>query len=281
LQEVAIALNDVGYRSTGTHGARLFSKDTMKSILINRFDIRYIPDGNGDWMKARHQPFIATELYEEVQRMRDERKYSGDMTNSNAQTYSLTSLTRCQCCDSSLRIHKNKKGRPRLYCAGRAKGDSECNSKLTFLDSYEAQIEWYLQHFHIPENYQEQLLEAHSKLRSAYSDVQAQKTTLENRLLRTKELYEWGDITKEDYLMKKRSIENEMRSLTVPDDHSDVLRKLADFPANVAQAWDVASHEQRNKLARMLFEEIRIENEKVVAVRPRPELEPFFKLNFD
>lgn len=50
---------------------------------------------------------------------------------------------------------------------------------------------------------------------------------------------------------------------------------------HAADAWKEASQEQRNKLAKALFEQVWIENNKVVAVKPRPELEPFFKLNFE
>ena len=47
------------------------------------------------------------------------------------------------------------------------------------------------------------------------------------------------------------------------------------------QVRDEANQEQRNKLAKTLFEQILVENNKVVAVKPRHELEPFFKLNLD
>lgn len=50
--------------------------------------------------------------------------------------------------------------------------------------------------------------------------------------------------------------------------------------ANVADAWKQATQEQRNKLARSLFEQIQIEDNRVLSVKPRPELEPFFKINF-
>ena len=43
----------------------------------------------------------------------------------------------------------------------------------------------------------------------------------------------------------------------------------------------VASQEQQNKLARSLFEQIRVEDDKVAFVKPRSELEPFFKLSFE
>ena len=57
---------------------------------------------------------------------------------------------------------------------------------------------------------------------------------------------------------------------------------MAHFLTNVANAWREANQEQRNKLARVLFEEIRLDNGgKVVAVKPRAELEPFFKLSYE
>ena len=58
--------------------------------------------------------------------------------------------------------------------------------------------------------------------------------------------------------------------------------QLAWFLVNVANTWRGANQEQRNKLARVLFEEIRLgSGGKVVAVEPRPELEPFFKLSYE
>ncbi len=120
-----------------------------------------------------------------------------------------------------------------------------------------------------------------NKLKDAYEDAGVQKASLENRLARTKELYEWGDLTKEQYQEKKRVIERELKSLTIPEESGETLSKLACFLSDVLQAWKEATQEQRNKLAKMLFEEIRIEDNKVVAVRPRPEFEPFFKLNFE
>ena len=59
------------------------------------------------------------------------------------------------------------------------------------------------------------------------------------------------------------------------------MKKLAYFLANVGDAWREASQEQRNKLARALFEQIQTEGNEVVFLKPRPELQPFFKINFE
>ncbi len=49
----------------------------------------------------------------------------------------------------------------------------------------------------------------------------------------------------------------------------------------MASAWEVATPEQQNKLARTLFEEIWIKDKEVVFVKPRPELDLFFRLNYE
>jgi hypothetical protein len=45
----------------------------------------------------------------------------------------------------------------------------------------------------------------------------------------------------------------------------------------ISLAWQVASPDERNKLAPELFNSELIENKATVAVRPRPELLPFFE----
>lgn len=57
------------------------------------------------------------------------------------------------------------------------------------------------------------------------------------------------------------------------------LDGLAELLANVSTAWGAALPEQRNRLARLLFEEVVINDEQVAAVKPRPELAGFFLLD--
>ncbi|MFC1958231.1 recombinase family protein [Chloroflexota bacterium] len=93
-REIAIILNIAGYRTTGTHGSRPFSKDTVKNMLKNRFYIGYIPDGNGGWLKAKHAPFIEEELFEGVQKFRARRTTNRVSIRSDATIYSLSGIAR-------------------------------------------------------------------------------------------------------------------------------------------------------------------------------------------
>jgi site-specific DNA recombinase len=283
-REVAISINAGGYRSTGTHGPRPFSRDTIKDILTNRFYIGEITDGNGGWIKAVHKPFIDLQLFEVVQEGRPLKRSPRKTINIAARTYSLSYITRCARCGSSIRMQTNSKGRARVYCSSRSEVHG-CDFSGTFLDIYESQIEWYLTNFTIPDDYQKKILEVHRRLVEAYGksqDVESQREVLETVLARLKEQYRWGHISQQEYLREYQQTETQLRQLTPARDEKDKLKGLAHFLSNVADAWRAANQEQRNKLARTLFEEIRIDSGgKVVAVKPKSEFQPFFKLSYE
>ena len=100
-------------------------------------------------------------------------------------------------------------------------------------------------------------------------------------MIKLKELYKWGHISKEQYIAEFEEVQSELGKIGPTEDDNKVLDRLAHFLANVANAWKEATQEQRNKLARSLFEQIQVEDSRVVMVKPRPELEPFFKLSFE
>ena len=280
-RQVAQALNTAGYRTAGNQGNGLFTKDTVGGILTNHFYIAELPDGNGGWIEAKHKPFIDRDLFNTVQEVRAKGRSPRQTINSGARTYSLSCIARCSRCGGSIRMQTGPKGRPRVYCASRAEGLG-CDFRGTFLDVYESQIEWYLANFIIPEDYQKKIFEAHSKLVKAYDDINNQRERLKTSLERLKQQHRWGHMSDQEYLKEYQETEAQIRQLMPSENKADELQALAHFLANVADAWREAKQEQRNKLAGVLFEEIRLDSGgKVIAVKPRPELEPFFKLSYE
>ena len=278
-REVARTLNDADYRTAGNQGNRRFSKDTVRGMLTNRFYLGEITNGNGGWLDGRHQPFISHELYEASQAARvRNRKHPAKTTRSDARVSSLSGVARCVECGSTLRTMRNR-GVARMVCNTRLKR-SDCSQKSARLDIYEVQLQDYLEAFHIPEDYQQKLLEAQRRLSLAYDDTKGQIKRLQGTLERLKELYKWGDISREQYHAESREIEDELATVQTPMDVDGNMEKLAQFLRDVASAWQQASQAHRNKLARSLFESVWIENQKVLGVTPRPELKPFFDLQY-
>ena len=58
-----------------------------------------------------------------------------------------------------------------------------------------------------------------------------------------------------------------------------MLSVFRDFLENVATAWEKVTNEQKNRLARHMFDVVWTSDNKVVAVRPRAELRPFFRVS--
>ena len=80
--------------------------------------------------------------------------------------------------------------------------------------------------------------------------------------------------------MTKES-QQHLQLLAPGESQTKSLGGLAEFLADVAEGWEEANQEQRNKLARCLFLEIWVKDKQVVAVKPQTELAPFFKLNYE
>jgi hypothetical protein len=191
----------------------------------------------------------------------------------------MSGITHCWYCKGRIHISCTKKGQPRLGCYNRAKG-WDCGQRSAVVGLYEKQIEEYLDTFHIPNDYQNRILEAHRKLEAAYDNTNEERARWEAQLDRIKKLYKWGDISEEEYRRERQAVQREMVALT-PETRQTNPDKLAEFLTNIGEAWRAASAEQKNKLARTLFQEIWIKDNQVVAVKPQPELEPFFEFNYE
>ncbi len=176
-----------------------------------------------------------------------------------------------------MRPYKGK-GRVRLICNGRVKIE-DCTQPSTFIDISENQLNAYLTTFQIPKDYQEKILAAHKELDSP-NDLGKKKATLETRLERIEELYQWGHKSREQYLIEYVAIQRELPQITSMEPGVDVLKNLAKFLRNIVLGWKVTSQKQKNYLASCLFETVWIKDKKVLAVTPRPESKPFFDLQY-
>ena len=277
-RDVAKMLNSASFRTSGTHGSRPFSKDTVRGILTNKFYAGKLPDGNGDWVEGRHQPFIPHDLFEQVQQMREINRSKSHTIRRTANTYSLSGLLKCVDCKGPMWVHQNHRGRARIYCRERARS-SGCTNRGTFLDVYEGQVQKYLRRFVIPKDYQERMLELYRSLNQVQSDVKKRQSELTGRLERIKKLFEWGDKSEADYIAERRQITEELAQLTPDEQQPDVLDRLRSFLADLTAAWEDASQEQRNRVARQLFEVIWVKDATVIAVRPQTELRGFFQIS--
>ena len=138
---------------------------------------------------------------------------------------------------------------------------------------YNDQLAAYLGTFVIPLDYQTRLYEyVVASHPNPQQDTAEQRRRLETQIERLRDLYVLGDIDKARNLAERDRLKRELALFRRTHEETSRLTGLADLLANVATAWAAARHEQRNRLARLLFDEVVINDERVTAVKPRPEL---------
>jgi site-specific DNA recombinase len=293
-RSIAEELNRLGYRTTGNRGKNLFTKDTVASIVGSRFYLGELPDGEyeaghsrrGTYtknIKGTHEPVISVELWEAAQKGKalNGTRIGRPATINKARIYSLSGLLTCSYCGGKLHIHTGPDGKAKLYCYRRGQGiASDCKQHSTFLSIYENQIEQYLSSLRLPDDYQEIVLAAYEKEDEEGPGFEKQRLDLESKLKRLKNLYTWGDLSPEEYRSQREQVRSELAILPqATTTRGETLVRLAGYLQNVGEAWRSANQEQRNKLAKTLFESIRIEDRTIKGVTPQIEFTPLLVLN--
>ena len=99
---------------------------------------------------------------------------------------------------------------------------------------------------------------------------------MHRKLERLRVLFLEGDLDQAAYRVQKGDLQAQLAALPAERGNGEgVGRRLADYLANVALAWQAATPEERNRLARELFGEV-VDNKTAVAVVPRTDLFPLF-----
>ena len=88
-------------------------------------------------------------------------------------------------------------------------------------------------------------------------------------------MYGWGDITEEEFRDQREASIAELNELPVENQGERTLERFADLISSVKNGWNEADHAQRNRLARVLFEGVKAQDKKVVAIKPVKEMESF------
>lgn len=291
---IAEKLNSLGYRTTGNRGNNLFTKDTVLGIIRNRFYLGELPDGDypagqsrrGHYTKGlqgKHQEFVPIELWEATQKsvQLNYKRRGRPVVQNKVHAYSLSGILACSYCGGKMHIHTTGSGKRFVYCYKRGQGTApDCKQRRTELSIYESQIEQYLSEIVFPSDYQHIVVEAYRREDEAGPGFDTQRAMLESRLVRLKKLFEWGDLLEDSYRIQRDQLRNELASLPpATSDRGDLVERLMNYLKSIGAAWHDATQEQRNKLAKTLFDKIRVEDGIIRGITPTSEFAPLLVLN--
>jgi hypothetical protein len=275
-REIARALNEAGHRTSGNRGRNPFTKDSVRTILTNRFYIGDLPDGQVGWVPGNQGALIDPALFERAQSARAANTSRPRWVESKRQPWALSGVAVCGGCGANVNALSHSTGRRRIRCAGRTQGNG-CILPSCYADVIEDQIGELLAGFVVPQEERRRLVAAWRYYQSRNTDLVAERLRLRRRLERLKELYLNSEIGRAEYQAERTVVTDKLARLPAEGNpESDAGERLAAFLSDVASAWQVATPTERNKLARQLFASVIVSTRTAVAVMPRPDLRPFF-----
>ncbi len=255
---------------------RAFGVDTVREMLCNATYAGYV-SGHRDTTKAikgLHEPFVEEALFDRVQQLRRQRARTLKPGRPSP-NYLLRGLARCRRCDGRMQgTTGGRQNTPRYYCATR-RADNSCDQPIIPAEQVEHQLARFLTGFAPNPDIREQILHRLSANTPETNDTVERRESLEERLDRTRDLYELGDLTRPEYIARRDAINTELASLTpepLPglDQASKVLEDFTIFWAS-----ETDPNAKRQFLSHV-FGGVWLDHDRIVAVQPKPSFLPFF-----
>ena len=191
--------------------------------------------------------------------------------------YSLSGLAVCGHCGGRLHFYADKQGRARVFCYQRQQ-TAKCPFRSTYLAGIEEQLTAYLATFHLPDEAVAYLVDLMRSAGDEEADAARRRREISARLERIKELYGWGDLTREAYQAERERLQGELATMRGAGDYATALAGMATFLRDLPAAWRAADGAERNRIARLIFQAVEIKDDRVEAVVPQPDFVPFFAL---
>jgi site-specific DNA recombinase len=260
-----------------TARGRAFGVDTVREMLCNAAYAGYV-SGHRDTSKTirgLHEPIVEEALFDRVEQMRRQRARTLKPGRPSP-NYLLRGLARCRRCDGRMQgTTGGRQNKPRYYCATR-RADSSCDQPIIPAEQVEHQLAHFLTGFAPSAAIREQILQRLSSDTSETSETAQCRDALEERLRRTRDLYELGDLTRPEYVARRDAIHAELATLTpeaLPD-LDQACKVLEDF--TIFWATETDPNAKRQFLS-LVFGGIWLDHDRIVAVQPRPSFLPFFE----
>lgn len=281
-------MNAQGYHTNSTQNT--FGRMAVRRIRSNRVYLGEIPDGHGGWIKGAHEPLVDVELFEKAQRAVDRNQRNPQTIKRSAKVHALGGgILRCAACvetgkistwQARFKIHDG-------YACGNREEHSACTERWVRSDDLEYQVQLLLEQICLAIPDQGELLNLyHSTFQPSESvkDYKALIQRLKAQFAATKDMYEMGDITRDEYMSKRQQHITDVAMAEYEQEHAVSPQRLLDLSAYVADAsmaWKDAEPEERRDLARLFFDRIWLRAKTIVGIEPTPDFAPLFSLLTD
>ncbi len=275
--DIARMLNEKGYR---TKQGKVFSKEIIRPLLQNKTYLGYVKyqvyrkNANGardkkapvEWIKSEHEPLITEEVFNTCQAVRARRHNHGRHVAKN-RVYPLSGLIYCGYCNHTMYGQYSSSAEQRYYRDRSADWDVHCSQPLVQADLIEEKLGQLLMTLELPKEWQERALKAVDEL---LNQKQLRDRTEEIKQIIERLDLRWdnGFISKEEYLQKRKQLQEEMEGLQpLPRAMlEESLRVFRDF----RKMWEANDLYQRKHLLGLVLEKVWVKGSEISAITLRP-----------
>lgn len=263
--EISDILNDGGYRRISRDGTGLFAKDMIEKMLKNKFYLRMTSYGakvkgmKRKWMEGNHDALVENALFDKCQKVKVRLKRDSNKNAHNKKRpYPLSPMMIC--IDQEIRWRGHFQDGYRRYLRKRNNGIAGTHVKV---DEIENELIQAVASICLPSDWKKQVL-----LNLAENGkVKVDPKPLYKRLERLKKLFVLGHVTEEEYLVEHDNIQSELETYQPQNViEIDEVESMGEILNNIKTLWDVATLEEKDKLAKMLFHKIYMKEKQIAVV---------------
>jgi Recombinase zinc beta ribbon domain len=252
--------------------------DTVREMLCNASYAGYV-SGRRDKSKAikgLHEAIVEEALYDRVQQLRRQRATTMSPGRPSPR-YLLRGIAHCRRCHARMQgTAGGRRMEARYYCSTR-RANHTCDQPIAKAEQIERQLIQFIAGFTPTSAIRTEILR---RLAGSSAPENAETTkrraALEERLTRTRDLYEIGDLTRPEYISRRNAINTELNTLVqqpIPDlDQAQQI--LEDF----SRFWqNEQDPNAKRRFLHLIFQGVWIDEQRIVAVQPKPSFLPFFQ----
>ncbi|MBI9046680.1 MAG: recombinase family protein [Anaerolineaceae bacterium] len=260
---VAQYLNSTGIK---TRKGRTWSKDTIRDLLRNEFYYGMVAHRE-KLNQGVHDAIISKDLYDRCMKIRKGHATRPRASRKENSYYLLNKVASCVLCSRKLRVsHGN--GKPYLREVSKERG-LECKMAYRSISMNKAdeQIIDVMKKIHLPENWKEEIKKRATDPEKI-EELKKQKQFLKEKILRIGNVYTDGGMSREDYKIKLKYLQEELKGLVISDQKS--LISKGEIIENMEYYLEHASKKELSNITHLIFEDVQFDLSEKRLIKFKP-----------
>ncbi len=288
LRSLARELNDRGVRpprsphfNNGQRPSELFTADVLKDIIGNPRYAGRVPRRDGAEFVARYPALVDEATWAACAEIRHAgRSVKLSTAPRRPSHYLLSGLLRCAICGSSM-SGQTRKPDPRhpheraTYICYRRRVGGSCAGPIVWQDRLERELFDVLGAAALPSGFAETVdaaVAAYADHRGTASRADtADRTAV--RMARLRDLYELGDLTRDDYVTRRDELARQKHDLDA--EAEPVFMRQRTALRTLVDDWDAMSVDEKRRMVALVFSELVVDGDGIRELEPHDDWKPY------